>query len=128
MDSDAKKILKIGSLSVLFIFIIIYAFFRSKDLILGVKIKNVNIDGLPPARAGGAQAGAKVTANVLKITGNAKHATMLSIDDREISIDQNGAFSESLALSPGYNIISIKAKDKFGHSDQKDYKLILAPN
>jgi hypothetical protein len=113
MQKDAKKIVKIVSLSLLFLFVIIFAFINSKDLIFGVKIKNVNITD-----------GEKFTGSLLRITGNAKHAVNLFIDDREISIDQGGNFDETVALLPGYNIISIKAKDKFGHSDEKDYKLI----
>ncbi len=113
MNTDAKKILKIVLLSVLLLFIVVYAFFTSKDLIFGVKITNVNIVD-----------GSKVTDNVLKITGNAKNAVDLTLDGREISVDQKGNFNETIALSPGYNIVSIKAKDKFGKSDEKDYKLM----
>jgi len=41
MNQDAKKILRIASLSIFFVLIIIFAFSRSKDLILGVQIRNV---------------------------------------------------------------------------------------
>lgn len=113
MNQDAKKILKTAGISIFFLFIVIYAFFRSKDLIFGVKIKNVNIID-----------GAKVTESILRITGNATKATFLSVDDREISINQEGNFGTTLALLPGYNIIKIRAQDKFGHVDEKNYKLI----
>jgi len=113
MRSDAKKILRILLLTILFLFIIIYAFFRSKDLIFGVKIKNVNLND-----------GVKVTENIQKITGNAKNAIELTLNDREVSIDQQGNFNETISLLPGYNIINIKAKDKFGNSDEKNYQLI----
>ena len=113
MDTDAKKILKIVSLSVFVLFIISYAFFISKDLIFGVKIKDINIVD-----------GTKVTDNIIKITGNARNAVNLTLDDRPISIDQKGNFNETIALLSGYNIISIKAKDEFGNSDEKNYKLI----
>ena len=42
-NQDAKKIVKISSLSVLFLFIVIFAFWGSKDLIFGVIINDVNI-------------------------------------------------------------------------------------
>ncbi len=113
MNTDAKKILKIGCLSLFFIFIIVYAFFSSKDLIFGVKIRNVNIVD-----------GAKVTEGVIKITGNAKKAINITLNGREISIDQEGNFNESLAFLSGYNIINLKAQDKFGNSDEKNYKLM----
>jgi hypothetical protein len=113
MNTDVKKILKIAVLSVFVLFIVSYAFFISKDLIFGVKIKNVNITD-----------GTKVTDNILKITGNAKNAVNLTLNDRVISVDQKGNFNETIALLSGYNIISLKAKDEFGNSDEKNYKLI----
>ncbi|HEY4512575.1 hypothetical protein A2818_00465 [Candidatus Nomurabacteria bacterium RIFCSPHIGHO2_01_FULL_40_12] len=113
MNTNAKKIVKIASLSVFFLLIIIYAFFRSHDLIFGVKIKNVNIID-----------GTKVTNSVMQVTGNAKNAINLTLNGREISIDENGNFSETIALLSGYNIINIKAQDKFGYIDEKNYKLI----
>lgn len=114
IKTDAKKLVKIISISIFLLFIVVYSFFVSKDLIFGVKIKNVSIiDGV------------KVTDSVVKITGNARNARNLTLDDREISIDQKGNFDETIALLPGYNIINIKAKDKFGNSDEKNYKLML---
>ncbi len=118
MDSKIKKIIKITCLAVFFLLIIIYAFFRSRDLIFGVKIKNVNMDGLP------AQSGTIVDSSVKKVTGNAKNATNLTLNGREISIDQTGNFIETIALLTGYNIINIRAQDKFGYVDEKNYKLI----
>ncbi len=113
MNYDAKKILKIVGLSVFFIFIIVYAFFRSADLLFGVKIKNVNIVD-----------GAKLSESALKITGTAKGAINLTLNGREISIDQEGNFNDTIALLSGYNVINIKAIDKFGYIDEKNYKLI----
>lgn len=113
MRPNIKKIIQISSLSILFLFIIIYAFFRSKDLIFGVKIKNVNIID-----------GAKITDNLLEIKGNAKNAIYLTLNGREISIDQAGNFDETIALLSGYNVIEIKAEDKFNNIDDKIYKLI----
>ena len=76
-----------AGLSVFFILIIIYAFFKSKDLIFGVKIKNVNLTD-----------GTTVTSDVIKLTGNAKNAINLTLNGRKISIDQLGNFNETIAL------------------------------
>jgi hypothetical protein len=115
MNTNAKKILQISGVSIFFLFIIIYAFFRSSDLIFGVKIKNVNIVD-----------GAKIENAVTKVTGNAKNAINLVLNGREITVDQKGNFNETIALLSGYNIINITAKDKFGYVDEKNYKLIYA--
>ena len=59
MNQNVKKIVKIGGLSIFFLLIIIYAFFRSKDLIFGVKIRNVDKDGKS------AQSGATIMEGVI---------------------------------------------------------------
>lgn len=112
-ETHVTRLIKYISLSVFFVLILIYAFFRSHDLIFGIKIKNVNLVD-----------GAKVENNIQKITGNAKNAKNITLNGREISIDEKGNFDETIALLQGYNIISIRAQDKFGYVDEKNYKLI----
>ena len=114
MSNNIKKISEIAGLSIFFILIIAYAFFRSHDLIYGVQIKNVNLTD-----------GEKFIDSVIPVTGNAKNATKLTLNGREITIDQAGNFNETIALLLGYNIINIKAIDKFGFVDEKNYKLML---
>ncbi|MFZ1019394.1 MAG: hypothetical protein WAN61_00175 [Minisyncoccia bacterium] len=113
MNSNLKKIIKISGLSVFFLLIVSYGFFVSKDFIFGVRIRNVNL-----------QDGATVADNIINLTGNAKNAVKLSLNGREISVDQQGNFAETIALLEGYNIISVRAQDKFGNSDEKNYQLI----
>ena len=113
MEQLAKKILKIAGFSIFSLLIATYAIFGSYDLIFGVKIENVNLVD-----------GAKVTDNITEVKGNAENAILLTLNGREISIDENGNFKETIALLLGYNIINIKAQDKFGYIDEKNYKLI----
>jgi len=119
MQNNVKKILKTAVFSVFFIFIIVYAFFRSYNLIFGIKIKNVTINGNEIKES------AKIENEVLKITGNAKNALNLTLNGREISIDQKGNFDETIILLSGYNIVNIEAVDKFGNKDEKNYQLIF---
>lgn len=113
MNLNAKKILKIGSISIFFLVIIVFAFLRSYDLIFGVKIKDVNIKD-----------GEKMVENIIQVTGNAKNATFLTLNGRAISVNQQGDFNETIALLSGYNIVNIRAVDKFGDVDEKNYKLM----
>ncbi len=116
-NTNTKKIIKILGFSIFFILIIIYAIFISKNLIFGIKITEVNLSD-----------GAVFTDNIVKLTGNARNAIKLTLNGREISIDQAGNFNETIALLPGYNIVTIKAQDKFGYEDEKNYKLIFRKN
>lgn len=113
MNKDFKKTIKIIIISVFFLIIVVFAFVNSMDLMFGVKIKNVNIID-----------GSTVTSNALDITGIAKNAINLTLNGREISIDKKGNFTETIILSSGYNIVTIKAKDKFGNEDEKNYQLM----
>jgi hypothetical protein len=112
MRQDAKKILKIALLSVLFIFMAVYAFFNTRDLVFGVKIEDVVL-----------VRGENEKVNIVTITGNAENAKVLTINGREISIDQAGNFNETIALILGYNTVTIRAEDKFGLQDEKNYQL-----
>jgi len=76
------------------------------------------MDGLP------AQSGTRMAESVMQITGNAKNTVNLTLNGREISINEAGDFNETIVLLTGYNIINITARDKFGYMDEKNYKLI----
>ena len=112
MTDSAKKI-RVWIFGVFFLLIVLFAFARSTDLIFGVKIREVNLKD-----------GAVLKESILKIIGNAKNAVNLTLNGREISIDLEGDFSETIALLPGYNTVNLKAIDKFGYQDEKNYKLI----
>lgn len=118
MRLDSKKTLNFALVAVFFLFIFIFAFYRSYDLIFGVRIKNVSMNEVK------AESGKKFENNILEITGNAKNAVMLTLNGREISINNLGDFNETVALLPGYNVLNITARDKFGDIDQKNYQLI----
>lgn len=57
--------------------------------------------------------GYSTTSPIIDVTGTTEHAGFISINDRAIYIDEKGEFSETLLLSPGYNIIKIYAKDRY---------------
>jgi hypothetical protein len=46
----------------------------------------------------------------------------------KIQVKGRYVLKESIALSEGYNIVTLKAKDKFGHQDEKNYKLTYQKN
>lgn len=113
MVDDAKKILRRVLFGIFFLIILGYAFFRSYHLIFGIEIENVNIVD-----------GSTVNTSSFKVTGVAKNAVNLTLNGRNISINQAGEFEETIALLPGYNIITIQAEDKFGYVDEENYKLM----
>ena len=105
MSNNKKVILFV------FVIILVYAVWNGRNLLLGPQIA---ISPVPQNIIG-------TSSNPLLIKGVAKNVSFLSLDGREIFVDKNGNFSEDMLLLPGYNIIEIYGKDRFG----KERKLSL---
>lgn len=56
--------------------------------------------------------------NVVTFTGTTANITRLRLNGRQIFTDQNGHFDELVALTPGANIITIEAEDRYGRLTQ----------
>ncbi len=111
-----KKLATIGSVAFLFLLIATYSLYRTKDLITGVILRTDSIKN-----------GETLNNSLLEIHGSAKNAVNLTLNDREISVDKNWNFKESLILLPGWNIIELKARDKFGGQKNLNYQVIFTP-
>ncbi len=64
------------------------------------------------------------SSSLVQVFGNAKNSIHLSLNGREIFIDKQGNFSETVGLLPGLSIISLHASDKFGKSAEKKFTII----
>jgi hypothetical protein len=114
ISKDLKKILKISLPLLLIIIIGSYTYYKTKDLLKGVALE---IHGVSD--------GESFDNPLVTLTGNAKNATELTMNGRKIFIDKSANFEEKILLIPGYNILAIKAEDKFGKKVEKDYQLTL---
>lgn len=114
MNRNALSILKITVISLAGILIVVYSLFQGWKLISGPVIKIYN-----------PQNGATYSQSLVEIEGRVKNASFINLSGRKMFTDKNGYFAEKLLLSPGYNIIRIDAKDKFGTYTEKKLELIL---
>ena len=62
--------------------------------------------------------GATSFASVADIKGLAKNIVRISLNDRNISVDESGVFQEKFALFGGRNIIKVSAEDRFGRQTE----------
>lgn len=62
------------------------------------------------------------------ISGIAKHAKTVQINGRDIAIDRFGHFNDGIVLSPGYNIVEVALKDKFGNEKKTTYHWVVEQN
>lgn len=114
--NDGKALIKILVISLLVIVIAGYSYYQSRNLIRGAQIELAS-----------PRNGATVLDPLITVSGTAKNISFLSLNDRQIFVDQSGVFKEDLLLSPGYNVWKIEAKDKFGRIVSKRIELMLAP-
>jgi hypothetical protein len=89
---------------------------------IGYNVKDIVIGA--PLSVRMVKDGATVADPYLPITGNARHAQQVHINGRQVPIDQEGNFSDGVILSPGYNIVTITQKDRFGNQKEKVVHLV----
>jgi hypothetical protein len=114
MQYQLKSILKIMAILVVIIFTVAYSIYQSRNLIKGPQISLMT-----------PETGSTLANPLVAIKGVAENISFISLNDRQIFVDNEGNFSEELLLSPGYNLWEIEAKDKFGRIVSKKIELIL---
>ena len=92
--------------------LISYGIFNARNLIIGP-----TIEVFSPAKD------METEESVLTINGRAKNIAFISLNERPIFVDTEGLFEEKLLLSPGSNIIEIRARDRFKKEVLKTIKI-----
>lgn len=98
------------------IFIFSYGIFNARSLLFGPSIEIFN----PTAEE------IETSENTITLKGRVRNTTFLSLNERPISVDTEGYFEEKLLLSPSFNIIEIKAKDRFKNEVEKTLKIYFS--
>src|SRR4051812_33151329 len=105
---DGKLLVRILVISFFVETFIGYSIFQAHKIISG-----------PQIALASPQNGETTHKSDVDISGIAKNISFISLNDRPIYIDESGNFTEKLLLYPGYNIIKLQARDKFGASVEK---------
>jgi hypothetical protein len=108
-NKNIKWWIGFSSFSLLFLVIFVFAYSKMHFLMSGVQIK--------------ASIQYKDGSSVVEVNGQAEKAIHLSLNGREIFVDKNGSFTELISLLPGYDIITLDAKDKFGNTAIKKFEV-----
>jgi hypothetical protein len=94
------------------ILLVSYGLFNARNLIMGPIVEIYSPTG-----------NIETTENVLTVKGRATNITSLTLNEKTIFVDKEGMFQEKLLLSPGSNIIEIKAKDRFKKEIKKTIEI-----
>jgi len=100
--------------AILLVAILGYTYFQMQNLVTG-----------PVINISEPQNGATLTSSRIEVIGTTENISGINLNDRQIFIDESGAFKEKLLLSPGYNIITLRAEDKFGRETKKILELVF---
>ena len=68
--------------------------------------------------------GAVVSESLISIDGQGKNTKAITLNDRPILVDEKGNFSEKILLSYGYNVLELKAEDRFGKKTQQELQIV----
>lgn len=110
MEIKPKTILLVA----FFLLLISYSLFQARFIILGPYI---NIQS--------PQDGASLDTDLINVVGRAENISFISLNDRPIFIDKNGDWNEKLIAPQGLSIITVRAKDRFGRSTEKQVEIFV---
>ena len=113
MAKDPRLALKFSLGIALALIIVLYALDKTQNLLVGPEI----IVQTPLN-------GAVVLDATIPIEGTAKNITKISINGRQISIDQKGVFKDQLVILEGYNIITVAGRDRFGKMKEVEIEVV----
>lgn len=105
---------KLGVILIFILIFTIYTFIKAENFLLGPTI----IIETP-------ENGQVFSASNVAIQGWAKNISLLYLNGRQIFTDKDGSFKESLLLARGYDIIELRAKDKFGRETKVQREVVL---
>lgn len=112
--SNIKSIIKSSTLIAAVVLIGGYSLYEGRNIIRGPVLEIFQPSD-----------GSAIQNPLVEIKGATKNISSISINDREITVDQEGVFNEKLLLSPGYNTVKLEASDRFGRTTEKILELVL---
>lgn len=68
--------------------------------------------------------GLAVSESLINIDGQGKNTKLITLNDRPLVVDEQGNFSEKVLLSYGYNVLELKAEDRFGKKTERQLQIV----
>lgn len=108
---SSKRRIKIFLIVFIFIAVSGYIYFQSKNLITGPKLSEISPES------------GTTDDPIVTVSGKAKNIAFITLNGKQIFVDDGGVFSEKLAVNQGSTIITISVKDRFGKQIEKIIKI-----
>jgi hypothetical protein len=113
MSKNAPGIVKYGLIISVILLVVGYALFNSRIFIKG-----------PQLMVSSPVDGNTLSERRVDVSGTTLNTSFISVNDRAISIDEQGNFNVPVLLMDGYNLVVIKAHDKFERQVTKTLNLV----
>ncbi len=68
------------------------------------------------------------TTPTVTVEGIARNIVEITINDLPILTDEQGYFTQDVVLTPGYTIVSIEAKDRYGRTARLERPFLYTPD
>lgn len=102
------------AISFLALILVFYILFQSRNFLMGPRLAFLSpLDG------------ETLNGPIIEVAGTAKNVSFLSLNDKQIFINDDGEFRERLLPSPGLVILTLKGKDRFGREKKLQEKIIV---
>ncbi len=98
----------------LFVLIGLYSLFQARFILLGPTVKVFYPEN-----------GASLDSSVVTVSGQAKNIAYISLNDRPIFVDKEGNWSEKLIAPEGMSTMTVRARDRFGRSTEKQIEIMV---
>lgn len=66
----------------------------------------------------------EVSSPLIALSATAVNAEEIFLNDRSVFGDENGVLKELVLLSPGYNVVTLSAKDRFGRVVKEEVEFV----
>lgn len=117
-NHNTSKIINNAIFLGFFIFLIGYGLYNSRIFIAG-----------PQINVSSPENGATITESpLLKVKGTAKNIAFIELNGKSINTNADAEFDEPILLYPGYNIITIRASDKFDRKIERKIEVVYSSN
>lgn len=72
--------------------------------------------------------GSLVEESPVTVSGTARYISFLEFNGRQTYVDEHNRFREPVLLHPGYNVVTVRVRDRFGREKTEQLELVHRPD
>ena len=114
MRTSLRRVLVTLCIILSLAFLVTYGFFEARRFLQG-----------PSVFIETPREGARIEGPAILITGVASNISFITLNGRQIYIDEEGRFGETLTPPPGYTVLTVDVRDRFGRVKRAVRTLVI---